>query len=444
MKRNLDKLIYLHLFMFVAFVFLLLAPLFLETFLQYTLLAKKLSEVSLYLMWGIWFPLVFISVIFTGRSWCGIFCPMGAASEWANKVGKQRAIPAWMRWEGTPIISFILVTTLGQTLSVRDFVDSMAVLFGGTLICAIFVGYFYGKKKRVWCRHMCPIGLLLGVFSRLSILQLHPKSPLPGESRYVEKGPCPTMIDIPRKQESRHCIECFRCVHPDKNKGLKLVLQRPGLEVEKIRHFNPNNSEMWFLFLGSGSALGGFLWLTLSFYQVLRDLVGTWFIENEYYWIGESGPSWLMSVHPDSREVFNWLDFIMITSFMTLVMFFVAGVMYFFTLLSSLLADKAGAIGTQKEQMIQLSYQFMPVALVSLLLGLGGDLFMSLMALGFELGTVEKIKYSVFIFAIFWSVFLSYKILLGMRVKKSNVWMPIFPGVLGSVFVSGCWWAAIF
>ncbi len=55
-----------------------------------------------FVIWGLWFPLVFVSVIFTGRSWCGVLCPLGAASEWANRVGLKRPVPRWVRWRGTP------------------------------------------------------------------------------------------------------------------------------------------------------------------------------------------------------------------------------------------------------------------------------------------------------------------------------------------------------
>ena len=442
--KRLHLLVYFHILMFLFFIALLVVPLFLDLKPEDATPWNNFTEFSRYLMWGLWFPLVFISVIFSGRSWCGIFCPMGAASEWANNIGLQRPIPAWVKWEGTPIVSFILVTTLGQTLSVRDFADSMAVLFGATLVSALVLGFLYGKKKRAWCRHMCPIGLLLGVFSRLGAIQFHPKSRLPGESRYVEKGPCPTMIDIPRKQESRHCIECFRCVHPGKNTGLKLTLQRPGLEVEQIRQFNPNASEMWFLFLGSGSALGGFLWLTLPLYQSIRQIVGNWFIQNEIYWVGNSGPSWLMSVHPEAREVFNWLDFIMIVSFMSATMLIIGGIMYSVTLLATKLAGSAGAIDNFKQRSIQLAYQFMPVAAVSLLIGLGGELFSGLHHFGLTEVAISRVKASVFAFAFLWSVYLAYKILRGLQVSKSKIWKPMIPGIAGSLFLSLCWWPAIF
>ncbi len=117
-----------------------------------------------YLLWGIWFPLVFLSVIVFGRLWCGTLCPMGAASEVANKYGLQRAIPGWIKWEGTPALSFIIMTVYGQTIGVRDHPEAAAGLFGGTMLLAIAIGGLYGRNKRVWCRHLCPIGRVLGLY----------------------------------------------------------------------------------------------------------------------------------------------------------------------------------------------------------------------------------------------------------------------------------------
>jgi hypothetical protein len=42
-------------------------------------------------------------------------------------------------------------------------------------------------------------------------------------------------------------------------------------------------------------------------YQSLRQLIGAWAIEHGFYCIGQSGPSWLMVVHPEARETFVWL-----------------------------------------------------------------------------------------------------------------------------------------
>ncbi len=161
------KLKFVHAAMFVFFLAVIVVPVWLPDPPQDATPFTNFTTFANYALWGLWFPLVFLSVIVTGRSWCGLLCPMGAASEWANRVGLKRVIPSWLSWQGTPIVSFLLVTILGQTVGVRDHPEAIAEVFGGTMIFAVLIGYLYGRNKRAWCRHMCPIGLLLGVFSRI-------------------------------------------------------------------------------------------------------------------------------------------------------------------------------------------------------------------------------------------------------------------------------------
>lgn len=446
--QNKQRLIWVHSVMFIAFISLIFLPLFLSEPSEQAGALDHFTRFANYVMWGLWFPLVLLSVVFSGRSWCGLLCPMGAASEWANKKGPQLAIPRWLRWEGTPIVSFLLVTTLGQTLGVRDHPEAMALVFGGTLALAIVVGFLFGRNKRAWCRHACPIGLLLGVFSRIGAVQFKPKRPKQGSEGYTEKGICPTLIDIPRKQESRHCIECFRCVNPKAKGGLSLTLRRPGLEIENIRDHNPNNAEIWFLFLGIGSALGGFLWLVLDLYQQWRLAVAGWFIDHELYWIGDAGPWWLMSVHPERREVFTWLDFIMITGFMSLCAVALAALLWSTTALSASLAGSLTRATSDRRSlrvhMIELGYQYAPVALVCLVLGLGATLFEPLRLLGFNNEAIGWVKGGFFTISLLWSIFLGYRILQRQGVPARWCWLPLVPGVTGSLLIAIIWWLALF
>ena len=256
---------FVHIAMALAFVVLIAAPVVLPA----SEITREMGQTARFLIWTLWFPLVFLSVLVTGRLWCGVLCPMGAASEWMNGIGLKRKVPAWLRWEGTPIASFLIVTILGQTVGVRDYPSAILEVFGVTLLAALAIGYFYGQgqRKRAWCRHACPIGLLLGVFSRLGPVDLVPKRPETGGDAYDSRGLCPTMIDLRRKTESRHCVMCARCVSPQKSGGLALRLRTPGAEIAEIGRHHPAASEVWFLFLGTGVSLGGFLWLVLPQYQ---------------------------------------------------------------------------------------------------------------------------------------------------------------------------------
>ncbi|MBZ0216922.1 MAG: 4Fe-4S binding protein [Fimbriimonadaceae bacterium] len=433
-----------HGLMFLVFLALIVGPLFLGEPPENSSPLDHFTTFANFAMWGVWFPLVFLSVIFTGRSWCGLLCPMGAASEWANKHGLQRAIPRWIRWEGTPIVSFLIITILGQTVGVRDHPEAIAEVFGGTMLAAIAMGYVYGRNKRAWCRHACPIGLLLGVFSRLGAVQFVPKRKRPGGDAYSEKGLCPTMIDLKRKEESRHCIECFRCVKPEAKGGLFLRLRRPGEEVEEIRRHHPNPAEIWFLFLGTGVALGGFLWLTLPFFGRLRQIVGEWFISQGWTWIGYPGPSWLMVVQPARREVFVWLDFIMIVGFMLACMLALTALLTLTTSLSAWLSGRLGGDLDLRRRFLELGYQYAPVAMVSLIIGLGGELFEILTYAGLGKAEIGYAKGLLFLSGILWSIYLGYRILNVQGVAVKQRWLPLTPGIVGSLLVAAFWWPAIF
>jgi len=325
---------------------------------------------------------------------------------------------------------------------VRDHPEAVAEVFGGTLAAAILLGFVYGRHKRTWCRHLCPIGLLLGVFSRIGAVQFAPKRPRPGGDRFTEKTLCPTLIDLHRKQESRHCIECFRCVHPETRGGLFLRLRRPGEEIEQIRRHHPNPYEVGFLFLATGVALGGFLWLVLPQYQWLRQRLGEWLIERELYWIGESGPAWLMSVHPERRELFNWLDFFTIVGFMGATMLLLAALLSLTTVASAWLAGRAGADRGLGQRFVELGYQYTPVAMVSLVLGLGAALFEPLALLDPQLpGLVKALLFGA---GALWSLWLGDRLLKGQGLAPSRRWLPAIPGALGSLAVGLAWWPGIF
>ena len=436
--RHRDRLVWLHATMAVVFVAVIVLPVFLPDPPGDATPLTHWPSFANYALWGLWFPLVFLSVIFTGRSWCGLLCPMGAAAEWANRKGPQRAIPGWLRWEGTPIVSFLVVTILGQTVGVRDHPEAALEVFGGTMLAAVALGWLYGRKKRAWCRHACPIGLLLGVFSRIGAVQFAPKVKREGGDSWTEKGVCPTMIDLPRKEESRHCIQCFRCVNPQAKGSLELRLRAPGIEVEQIRRHHPNAAEVWFLFLGTGVALGGFLWLVLPQYQQLRQALGMWAVENDLFWIGEPGPWWLMSVHPDRREVFVWLDFFMITGFMLAVMAAMTVALGLLTAASAWLAGRAGAGSPFRARFVELGYQYAPVAMVSLVVGLGGALFQPLGDLA------GAAKGMLFVAGIAWSLWLGWRILAVQGITGAARALPLVPGLVGTVAVALAWWPAIF
>lgn len=446
MVRHRSKLAWLHVAMFFGFMALMIVPLWLPLPPDGATFYNNFTTFANFVIWGLWFPLVFVSVIFTGRSWCGILCPLGASSEWANRIGLKRPVPRWVRWEGTPVVSFIVITVLAQTVDARGFPQGIAVVFGLAFACAVVLGFAYGqgRNKRPWCRHMCPIGLMLGVFSRIGAVQFVPKRPQPGGDAYTQKGVCPTMIDLKRKEESRHCIECFRCVSPKAHGGLALALRKPGTEVADIRHHNPNAAEIWFLFLATGLAMGGFLWLILPQYGALRQTIGVWAIDRGWDWLGNSGPWWLMSVHPQGREVYTWLDFFTISGFMLAFAALLTIVLTLLTGFSSWIAGRFGADLDLRRRFVEQAYAYMPVAMVSLVVGLGSELFDAIHVAGLSSWAVSATKIVLFGLGTLWSMVLGYRLVGAQGLAGIQRLLTLLPLLAGVAFVGLNWWPAIF
>ncbi|MDN5864241.1 MAG: 4Fe-4S binding protein [Gammaproteobacteria bacterium] len=436
---------WIHAAMFVGFLVLIVVPLLLPAPNDNARLFHNFTLTANFLIWGFWFPLVFVSVIFTGRSWCGVLCPMGASSEWVNRIGLKRMVPRWIRWEGAPVVSFIVITILAQTVDARSFPEGIAVVFGLTLACALIVGFLYGPgyHKRTWCRHLCPIGLTLGSFSRLGMVQFAPKKPRIGAEALTDKGVCPTFIDINRKRESRHCIECLRCVQPNAKGGLAIHLRKPGSEAENIRDHHPHNSDIWFLFLGTGVAIGGFLWLTLPLYWQVRHAIAVWAIGNGWLSFLSPGPAWLMSVHPAGREVFTWLDFSMITGFMLATGVVFALALSACTALGSWMSGLLGGDKCFRHRFLELAYQYLPVAMVSLVIGLGSELFALLER---AIGATPTHIIEVFIFSagLAWSLHIGRRILMRQGLAGSRLALALVPSLLGCTAAGIIWWPALF
>jgi len=422
--------IYVQLLILAVMLFLIIGPAFLPAPPNGATAFNNISLFASFLVWGLWFPLVFVSVIFFGRLWCGLLCPQGALSEQTTRVGLQRSVPKLLRWGGAPVVSFIVITVIGQVIGVREYPLPAVLVFIGTTLLAVFFGFIYAKEKRVWCRYLCPVGPILGIFSRLGAVSFE-------KNKIKAKGyPCPTFINTSAKTASSNCIECFKCVNPGESGSLHLKLRRPGLEVEEIAKREPKPWEVIFLFTATGLALGAFHWLVNPLYIQYKHILGGFFLDNGLgSLIGNSGPWWVMVNYPAAGEVFNWLDFISISSFMLLCMVGVGAALFFLTGLSTFVVRRAGEKAREvkfTETLTMLGYQYAPVALVSLVIGLGLGLFQSLETLGISADSVRLIQVIFFALGAVWSLY------LGVRLQNNLISAGKVPALILSMIPSAC------
>jgi len=155
-----------------------------------------------------WSLLILIPTIFLGRFFCGWICPLGSLNHFLDGIrskskGRKALIEAnrYKKWQVTkyPLLIAGLMVALCRSSAVgwidplSLFVRSISVSFlpvaaskkyyvvyqphywPSVLMGALFLAVLLMNLQvtRFWCRALCPLGALLGIVSRWSILGLH-------------------------------------------------------------------------------------------------------------------------------------------------------------------------------------------------------------------------------------------------------------------------------
>jgi len=115
----------------------------------------------------------------------------------------------------------------------------LLLITAGAMICsAIF-------ERRFWCRYLCPIGGMNGLFAKLSMIELRAQQgtcsatcttyqcykggPQKGEG--METGGCPVYSHPAQLQDNRDCVLCMTCLKACPHRSVELNLRPPGIEL---------------------------------------------------------------------------------------------------------------------------------------------------------------------------------------------------------------------
>jgi hypothetical protein len=151
-----------------------------------------------------------------------------------------------------------------------------------------------------------------------------------------------------------------------------------------------------------------------------------------------------MSVHPAGREVYTWLDFFMISGFMLVCALALSAVLAALTALSSWLAGRLGGDLRFAKRFVEHAYAYMPVAMISLVIGLGGELFDALPLAGAPASLIPLSKAALFAAGVAWSLVIGWRLLGEQGLGGGRRLTSLTPLVAGIGIVALAWWPAIF
>jgi polyferredoxin len=423
-----------------AYVVLVVAPAFLPLPPEDAHGYNNLVVAAQWLFWGLWWPFVIASMFVLGRTWCGVFCPEGTLTEAASRHGLGRGVPRWMRWGGWPFVAFALTTLFGQLVSVYQYATATLLVLGGSTLAAVAVGFVYGKGKRVWCRHLCPVNGVFAILARMSPLHFRvDSSAWSASAGRVRAHPvnCAPMVRIRRMTGPSECHMCARC--SGLHGAVALATRAPGHEVSRI---DPADARAWdaalIVFGMIGLAIGAFEWSATPWFVDLRTALASHVLEHGPAWLlADDAPWWLLTHYPDAHDVFTWLDGALIVGWIVGTALVVGGFVIACLALASLPARGIAARG------YALSYALTPLAGIGLFVGLSALTVGLAKGDGMQVHALPMLRCALLGGGAAWSLWLGYRQLVG-QTKGSRLAFALGTFALGVAGVLVAWYPFVF
>ncbi|MBH8554581.1 sigma 54-interacting transcriptional regulator [Nostocaceae cyanobacterium CENA357] len=249
---------------------------------------------ALNLFWAWWWPLFLFLFPFLGRVWCSV-CPFMIYGEITQKLSLwlfPRQLKRWPReqaekWGGWFLFGLFTLIFLWEELWDLEntaYLSACLLLLitaGAMIFSAIF-------ERRFWCRYLCPIGGMNGLFAKLSMTELRAQQGIcsatcttyqcykggPQKGEGMETNGCPLYSHPAQLEDNRDCVLCMTCLKACPHRSVEFNLRPPGIELWTTHV--PRTYEVALLFLLLGGVYLHRLNELQSWFGLELDLTQFW------------------------------------------------------------------------------------------------------------------------------------------------------------------------
>lgn len=208
-------------------------------------------NIALNLFWAWWWPVILLVFPFLGRIWCSV-CPFMIYGEVLQKLSLRvfpRQLKRWPRkeaerWGGWFLFGLFALILLWEELwNLENTAYLSACLL--LLITAGAIIFSQIFERRFWCRYLCPIGGMNGLFAKLAMTELRAQQgtcsaecttyqcykggPAKGEGQ-ATLG-CPLYSHPAQLEDNRDCVLCMTCLKACPHRSVEVNLRPPGIEL---------------------------------------------------------------------------------------------------------------------------------------------------------------------------------------------------------------------
>lgn len=222
--------------------------------------------------WCWWWPLSFIAYPFVGRVWCSI-CPFMITGELVQQLRLKSGakLKKWPR-DVMEKWGYLFLTSLFLGILIWEEVWDLPghASLSSSLLMLITAGAVVGSfffERRIWCRYLCPIGGMNGLFAKMAGTELRatqgvcsaecstygcykggPAVPPEG----LESPGCPLYSHPAQLDDNRNCVLCMECLKACPHKSVQFRMRIPGADLWNSSH-QPISEELALSFILLGS-----------------------------------------------------------------------------------------------------------------------------------------------------------------------------------------------
>ncbi len=219
--------------------------------------SKNLGAV---IMWSLAWPGLIVGAFFGARISCSI-CAIGALSKLAKRiVSLEFPFPEPLRRRSDFLIAggILFIIWLECVTDIRNSPLNLGLLLLIMFLLAFFLNTLFARQT--WCRYLCPLGGITGLFARTSILALRADSSVclskcTSQECYFGTSTtegCPFGQVVATLHSNQFCKVCGNCVKTCPFDALRLYLRMPGEELVESRYVRTGTG---FLVLSLDAAL---------------------------------------------------------------------------------------------------------------------------------------------------------------------------------------------
>ena len=191
---------------------------------------------AILLTWILWWPAVIFTFVLVGRIWC-VICPFGYVGDLAQKIATLgRKPPRLLRNMWWRLGLFLLLTWFTALFALDRTPRSTAWLALALTLGAVALAVVY--EKRVFCRYVCPVGGIFGLYSMAAPLALSARDSevCRHECRTKDCAAACTWFQFPAHMDrGAECSLCLDCVRACPYDNLALKTQPVGHGLAQFR-----------------------------------------------------------------------------------------------------------------------------------------------------------------------------------------------------------------